>query len=292
MVAWASQNGQAASGKARSRVTGAILRAALMGMVVALPHLLLGSASHGSTPIVALFAILAAAFIASEYSSPAPSLIEFRDARPYNRLRVVSVIVTLGSLGLTLGREGDGSVLTLILRALGENLGQVLDFPYSPIRLIMLMLPDDAGSITTDSLRIAASVAYVSSMAMVVAFVLAIRLGVWPRGQAFNVWVNLPQFDPTAGGDVVERLQSDSQINLSLGFTLPFLLPMALELSSAPVDRVLFGDPTAIVWTVTAWAFLPASLLMRGVALERVARMIAIQRARAAIEAATGLQTA
>ena len=34
-----------------------------------------------------------------------------------------------------------------------------------------------------------------------------LKLAGWPSTKsAFNVWVNLPTFEPTAGGDVVDRL--------------------------------------------------------------------------------------
>jgi hypothetical protein len=38
-----------------------------------------------------------------------------------------------------------------------------------------------------------------------------------------------------------------------------------------------------LVWTMTAWAFLPASLFMRGIAMGRVADLIAAKR-RAAVD--------
>jgi hypothetical protein len=37
---------------------------------------------------------------------------------------------------------------------------------------------------------------------------------------------------------------------------------------------IILDDPQTLIWAVSAWAFLPASLLMRGVALSRVAQMI------------------
>ena len=53
------------------------------------------------------------------------------------------------------------------------------------------------------------------------AFLVLVRIMNWPvRQGAFNVWVNLPLFDPTAGGDVIYRLQRDARINIALGFLL------------------------------------------------------------------------
>jgi ABC-type microcin C transport system permease subunit YejE len=42
----------------------------------------------------------------------------------------------------------------------------------------------------------------------------------------FNVWINLPTFDPNGGGDVVRRLVRDGRVNIILGFALPFVMPV------------------------------------------------------------------
>ena len=41
------------------------------------------------------------------------------------------------------------------------------------------------------------------------------------------------------------------------------------------------SDPQTLIWTVTAWAFLPAGVFMRGIALNRIAKLIQLQRKRA-----------
>ena len=52
----------------------------------------------------------------------------------------------------------------------------------------------------------------------------------------------------------------------------------AAELTFGPF---VLRDTHTTIWLVTAWAFLPASLLMRGVALNRVAGLIYKKRKRA-----------
>jgi hypothetical protein len=37
-------------------------------------------------------------------------------------------------------------------------------------------------------------------------------------------------------------------------------------------------SPQTLIWTIAAWAFLPASLLMRGVAMARIANMVRTKR--------------
>jgi hypothetical protein len=270
-----------------ARVAGAGLRAGVMALLLALPQLLLGGGSEAARQVVALFALLAFAFTALEYAAASPSLVEFRDAPPYNRLRVLALLLALLAVSALLREGPAGSTGELLLRALAARLGEALDHPLLPVGLLVSALAEDLPA-RAAALGAAAGVAYATSLAMVTAFVLILRGRGWPATRAFNVWVNLPQFDPTAGGDVVSRLGGEANLNLLLGVLLPFLAPAAGAL--LPLGDTLLAEPAATAWLVTLWAFLPASLLMRGVALRRVAAMIAAQRRRA--EGAETLQPA
>ena len=92
--------------------------------------------------------------------------------------------------------------------------------------------------------------------------------------------VNLPLFDPTSGGDVLERLQRDARINIALGFLLPFIIPAVVKAASDLIDPISLENPQSLIWTISAWAFLPASMIMRGIAMSRVAEMIEDKRRR------------
>ncbi len=271
-----------------SRAAGASLRAGLMASLIARPQIVRCSAAPEGAQLVALFALLAAAFTFSEYASAAPSLVEFRDTPPYNRLRVGALFAMVLLASVMLRGEEDRATLSLLVRALGDRLGAALDFPYSPVRLAVLALAAEALEAAARAVRAAAAAGFVAGMAMVAAFAVAVRLRGWGARQAFNVWVNLPQFDPTAGGDVVERLMREAHVNLALGLTLPFVMPMAASL----LGLGALAAPGALVWMVTIWAFLPASLVMRSLAIVRVAQMIAAARARASEASAAALQAA
>jgi hypothetical protein len=265
-----------------SRLTGAILRALLMAALIATPYLLLPANSTDASQIVAFLAIVAAIFTFVEYNAAAPSLVEFRDAPPFNRLRFLTLFGIVLVLATIQRGEIEATTLTRVVDALGARIGGLVDFPYSPVRLVLLMLPADASPRLVADVRTAAGMSYLMSLVMLAVFWLTVRLGGWPaREGAFNMWVNMPTFDPMAGGDIVERLQRDAQFNLILGFLLPFIIPAVVKLASDTFDPVSLADPHTLIWTMSAWAFLPASLLMRGIALLRVARMIAAQRARA-----------
>jgi len=141
------------------------------------------------------------------------------------------------------------------------------------------MLPESATAQDVIILRTAAGMAYLISLVSLAIFLIVLRVANWPnRGQSFNVWVNLPTFDPTTGGDVVERLERDARFNVVLGFLLPFVTPAVVQAASGAFGSVSLSNDMTMIWTLSAWAFLPASLFMRGIAMQRVASMIAAQR--------------
>jgi hypothetical protein len=250
-------------------------------MLIVLPYALLPSSSVNSTQIVTLVAIFGALFTIVEYSSKSPSLVEFRDAPPFNRVRFSALFATVFCLAIIF-RGGDApSAISAQFQASGAQIGQAIDFPYSPVRLMVLMMPDGTDPAVITRLRDAAGLSYLVSVFSVIWFVVLLRLYHWPRRtEAFNVWINLPTFDPTAGGDVVKRLQRDGRINIILGFLLPFFVPAVVKLVERLGTPINLDNPQTLIWTVSAWAFLPASILMRGVALSRVAQMILLQRER------------
>jgi hypothetical protein len=274
------------NGAVVSRIAGAVLRAALMVILVILPSLMVAGTSHDTNQTVALVALVAAVFTLAEYNSAYPSLVEFRYAPPFNRLRYIVLFLMVFSMTMIAKGKTDPSTMTDLFSMLGARLADVMDFPYSPVRLVVLMLPDNAPGRLAWDVRTAAGLSYLISLVGLIAFILILRIRAWPSqgGAAFNVWVNLPTFDPTAGGDVVHRLERDSNINLILGFLLPFMIPAIVKLASSAFDPVSLANSHTLIWTITAWAFLPASLIMRGIALARLARMIAAQRERAYLQ--------
>lgn len=258
----------------------------MMVLLVALPSIMLSGTTDDTAQTVALVAILAALFTFVEYNSAYPSLVEFRDAPPFNRVRFGTLFLTVMVLSVISKGKTDPTTLTQFFSMIGAHLADVIDFPYSPVRLVVLMLPDEASMSLIADVRTAAGMSYMISIVGLASFVLVLRLANWPNhhGASFNVWVNLPTFDPTAGGDVVQRLERDSQLNLILGFLLPFLIPAFVKLASDLFDPITLVNPHTLIWTMSAWAFLPASLIMRGIAIARVAQMINAQRERAYLE--------
>lgn len=277
------------------RMTGAATRGLLAALLIATPALLLPAIAADTSQITVLAALVAGLLVFGEYNSSCPSILEFRDAPPFNRMRFLCLSVIILTLSAILRDQNDMSALTGVLGAIGTIIGNAMDFPYSPVRLIVLTLPEDADASLIAVVRTCAGMAYMLSVVTIISFLIMARWRSWPtRNGAFNVLVNLPLFDPTAGGDVVDRLQRDGRINITIGFLLPFVIPAVVKATVDLVDALSVQNPHTIIWTLTAWAFLPASIIMRGIAMARVAELIEDKRRRtyANAQADGTLQTA
>jgi len=269
-----------------TRMAGAVARAFLVAIMVATPSLVLVDVTTDTQQMVALVAIFAAGLTFVEYNAVYPGLVEFRDAKPFNRVRFVMLFATVFLLSVIERGRVEPTTLTDLVEAVGRLVGASMDFPYSPVRLARLMMADGADEAQVDAVRSAAGMAYLISLMSLAAFVMMLRAGSWPsKDMPFNVWVNLPTFEPSAGGDVVDRLNRDARINIALGFLLPFLIPAVVSLSSSGFEPLRLTSSQTLIWTMTAWAFLPASLFMRGIAMGRVAGMIRDKRRAEAVSA-------
>jgi hypothetical protein len=65
---------------------------------------------------------------------------------------------------------------------------------------------------------------------------------------AFNVRINLPAFNSTADGGVVERLDRDARVNIALGVLLPFLILAAVQAGSNGFEPLSFTLPQTVIW--------------------------------------------
>jgi hypothetical protein len=271
-------------------MTGAAVRALLVALLVAIPSMLISGVGVDGSQFVMLLALLAAGLVLMEYNSAYPSLIAFRHAPPYNRLRFAMLFLAVLILTLVHRGETHPGTLTQIMGSIAMILGNMADFPFSPVRLAVLMLPAETPDTIVAAVRMAAGVCYTLSLMMILIFAMMVRLYGWPsRNGAFNVWINLPMFDATSGGDVVTRLKGHARINLIFGFLMPFMIPAVVFAAAGAIDLTVLASPQTLIWTMCLWAFLPASLMMRGIAMARIAGMIENKRRRT-YAAAEGLQ--
>jgi hypothetical protein len=260
---------------------GALARGMAIAALVMLPALIMPGIPPETAHLVVLLALFAAALTAYEYASPYPGLLEFRMGAPYNRTRYF-VVALSGLLLALLQRHGsDPTPLTEAVAALAAICGQFLAAGPSPVAVLTGVLPDSLDAAHRALVRDGAALVLCLGAAVLALFSLAIRMGAWPRGsRPFNVWVNLPTFEPTAGRDVVSRLRRLSAINLGVGLALPFLLPIVILASTILMQPVSLVSPLGYVWGIVLWAYFPVAFIMRGLAMHRVADLIEDRRAR------------
>jgi len=267
--------------QASTSVSGAFWRAALAALVVLLPALMVPSTAPETGQILLVLALFAGAVVFTEYASAYPALVEFRFAAPFNRTRFALVALTILMLSLLLRAQDHAGTLLTLVAGIAAACGQLADLPGSPVRFLMAVLPETMTGTERLLVRDGAALALVLAVTTIAGFATAIRMNVWPMGSGpFNVWINLPTFDPTAGNDVVMRLQRHARVNVTLGILMPFLLPGVVLASAVMVQPVTLASPVGYVWGIALWAFIPAALVMRGVAMARVARMIRANRRR------------
>ena len=265
------------------RIIGSAVRALLMAFLVVIPSLVLPGTSSDAAQMAALVALVAAVVTFAEYSSEYPTFLEFRNAPPFNRLRFLALFFCVLFASMLMASElRDLPMPPNLVENLALGAANILDFPYSPVRLMSIAYADLPSVIdVVSATRIASLLLSVSLVALFLFWVHA-RFIFWPiRKAAFNFWINLPLFDPTSGRDVLFRLKRDAHFNLALGFLLPFLIPALLRLWIGTFDASMLATPEILIWVLCAWAFMPLTLMMRGIALFRVAALIEEKRRRA-----------
>lgn len=264
-----------------SRFASSGLRGLLVGVMVMAPALILPSIAVDTAEIVALVAIFAAVLTMIEYSSSYPSIVEFRDAPPFNRVRFLSLFITVVVIATICRGQHNPNHLSVFIEAVGVLIGKVLDFPMSPLRMMDYLFLKNATPAQVALVKTSAALAFLISLLSLSFFVIMLSISRWPKGlTGFNVWVNLPTFDPAASADVVGRLNRDAILNIAIGIFLTYLIPISLWGVSVVIKPIDMTSYHSLVWAVAAWAFLPASVFMRGIAMRRVADMIAERRRR------------
>lgn len=268
-----------------SQLPGACLRASLVAAMVLAPSLLLAGtqaeSQAGAAEAVLLVAFFAGLLVLMEYASRAPSLIEFRDAAPINRIRFATLAATVLAIAIACGGGDDGAPLARLAFAVGDLLGHAMDFPGSPVHLVLWLASDGTDPDGLRLVRVAAGLAYLGALVGVTVFAIVVRARAWPAaGVPFNLYVNLPRFGHREGGDIVRRLRRDGSVDLAIGLCLPYLTPLLAVAIGRFLDLSPPRSDLALVWTMSLWAILPVSFLIRGMALRRLALLIVLRRRR------------
>ena len=178
-----------------------------MAVLVATPALVLPDITSDAQQFAFICAFFAASLVFIEYFSAYPSILEFRFAPPFNRIRFATMFFSIFALSSAFTFGSSSNLVNGVMHALASLIGTVTDVPYSPVRLVLLTLPANADMEAISYVRMAAGMSYTASLLSLILFYFFVRVLDWPtKNGAFNVWVNLPLFDPPAGGDVLREL--------------------------------------------------------------------------------------
>ncbi len=261
------------------QLVGALLRAFLIVIMIVTPATILSGVSTETNQLLTLISVFAFIYVLCEYGGVYPGLIEFRDAAPLNRVKFLMMFAMVFSMATALSGGTYPTMMARFFESIGILLGLAVDFPFSPIRAVMDVLPDTTSFDQRVKVRVLAGLAYLWALIFLTIFAILIRLKSWPSSTgSFNVWINLPTFDPTAGMDVILRLRRHAKISIALGVILPFISPSLAWMVGLHYGLNLLKSDHALIWMMTLWAFLPAAFFIRGIALHRVSMMLLTKR--------------
>ena len=102
-----------------SRSLGAFLRAICVVVLIATPSLLLPDVPHDTTQVVVLIALFGGLITLIEYASLYPALMEFRNAPPFNRVRFISLFLSVFLLSIAFRGLYDPTTLTRFVSVVG-----------------------------------------------------------------------------------------------------------------------------------------------------------------------------
>lgn|GEM_PF-1886031 len=253
------------------RLTGATVRAVCVACLIMLPAFLLSGVSQSSMEFTRILATIVSVFVTYEYGFPSPSLVEFRFAAPYNRIRflLLSAVVLVPTciVGYSLAGQDMAGIIPVI-----ANSGlAVFDFTYSPlVGVAKTFSMGDAAMQTVLEQAIAFNT--VILLACVLAFCIAVYMGLWRfGGDDFNMWQNMPTYKSYERATLHKRLMDSAFSSLLVACLIPLLGPTFAE-----VVVLLFSEngqiaPIVCIWSIATWTFLQGVFFMRAAALAKIA---------------------
>lgn len=263
------------------RLLGALVRAILVLVVVASPAVLLPNVSQAAQEISLIIGAIAGAFTLFEYASSHPGLVDFRFAPPYNRIRFVTFSVQVLALVFLCRATSGADAFSPDILELADQAVAVMNLPLSPVRVAVEMIGEGGADTFRLLLERAAAISFTVAFASFLFFAVTLWLFRWPVGRDnFNLWINLPTFEPSSGRDVERRLFRDGTANVLIGIGLPFVIPVVASRSGGWFDPSVLQNYQPLIWGAALWAFLPASLIIRGAALIKVGWLVKRARAR------------
>jgi hypothetical protein len=263
------------------RLLGALTRAVFVLFVFMLPAVMLPDIAQSALEMSLIVGGLVAAFVLIEYGASQPALLDFRFAPPYNRARFVTFATILVALVFLVRATVAGGDYAPGYLATADRLAALMDFPYSPVSLVPALTVGETDPALALLIRRAAALSLSIGLVALVFFGLLLWVFKWPQGrERFNLWKNLPTFEPTQGRSVERRLMWRGRLYIIVGLTLPFTLAVLASRAVGLVDAEALANTRNLVWGVAIWAFMPVSFVIRGLALSKIGWLV--RRARGA----------
>jgi hypothetical protein len=257
------------------QIINAVSRAIMVFMVMVAPSFLLPGASRTGQEISLIIGGLLAVFTVVEYASSHPGLVDFRFAPPYNRFRFFSFTVVLLSI-VFLCRATEGlDAFAVQYLDMADQFVALLTFPVSPVVLAQELIGSEGDAAFQALIARATALSYGMSLLAVVFFTLFLWLMRWPgQRENFNLWINMPTFDPTLGKDITWRLRRGGLLNVIVGLALPYAVLVIVSRTGGWFDPSALQNYQSLIWGCVIWSVLPLVLFIRGQAMLKIAWLI------------------
>jgi hypothetical protein len=238
--------------------------------MVMLPAFLLSETSQSALEFTRILATIGAVFVIYEYGFPTPSVIEFRFAAPYNRIRFMLMLALTLAPAYLISVVLDGHALNGFLAVIAANSFAAMDFAYSPVTIVANTLSgNDMAMRAVVGQAIALNI--VISLSCVLAFCGAVFSNLWRFGGSdFNMWLNMPTYKSYDMTSLQKRLVNSAFASLLVAFLIPIFGPTIADIAIVWISNDGVLAPIAITWVIAIWTYLPAIYVMRAVALAKV----------------------
>ena len=257
-----------------TRLAGASVRAALVAAMIVLPAIVLPEISPNAADLAIISAAIAAAFVVFEYGFTTPSLIEFRFAAPYNRIRFALLAILLTGIAFAFRGPVEQTATTIAVSSFATTSAGIWEFTGSPLVFFNNLTRelDTEGRLLLSN---AAALSLSLTVLALIVFSAVIWMFHWPlRAKNFNLWVNMPNFDSNIGAETQQTLRQSALISMIIGLCLPFLIPQAALAFMGPLQPINSANSLLLLWMIAIWCFVPAASILRSVALYKVANLI------------------
>lgn len=250
-----------------NRLIGAVFRAVVVIIIIALPSFILPGSTLNARELSLIAGGVVGAFTIFEYAAKSPGFVDFRFAPPYNRMRVAIIASELLVIAFYFRDLALGGPMV----ELGQQAAALVEIAGSPVGMTLDKFADTLTPGQLDRLGTAMSLAMLLAIGLSCLFAILLWISRWPVDRAgFNLWVNMPNFEPSEVGKTERRLYRDGILNILFAPLILFSAPYVLPLVSQALGSSLLHQEQSVVWLAALWAFVPASLIIRGAAILKI----------------------